>query len=474
MRKGLSRFLCELIKEVLSAEALRVQNTSMILAPYPVRKLTPAALMVGASVFTFVSNVRAQHSDPQPLTLAAALAYAHEHSPRLVASRLHIETQQAGVETAKAERLPRLDLGAAFRGTNLLTQTALGFPLTSFGDVPENQPFAHGHLNAGVFATLPVYTGGRIKSATQLAQANRQLAQTNMRDVQRDLDFNVTSTYAQVLELDRDVEAARESVKALTESQRIVDQMLSVGKVARVDRLKVVARLADIQSTLINFANTRDIEAGQLNAFMGRAIDTPVVVETTLSQRPTSVPAGELPRAVATGNTKYQIRQAQLDVAERSVDVAKSELRPSVSLAANFLTQSADPFSVYKGGAIGGVVFTFPFFDRTLSHQLEEAKSRELEHQSEVAQAKLDAMQRARTAYLQIQNAEERVRATQASIDSAREALRIEQEKQRYGRTTIENVLDAQAALLTSEADYYRALADDTIAVAALKRETGR
>jgi outer membrane protein TolC len=134
---------------------------------------------------------------------------------------------------------------------------------------------------------------------------------------------------------------------------------------------------------------------------------------------------------------------------------------------------SADPFSIYKSGAVAGAVFKFPFFDRTLTHRVEEAKSRELERRDELKQEALDAAQRARTAYLQIRNAEERIRATETAIGYAREALRIEQEKQRFGRSIIENLLDAQAALLTSEARYYRALADYTTATAALTRETG-
>ena len=88
-------------------------------------------------------------------------------------------------------------------------------------------------------------------------------------------------------------------------------------------------------------------------------------------------------------------------------------------------------------------------------------------------QVELDAAQRARAAYLQVRNAEERIRATETAIGYAREALRIEQEKQRYGRGIIENLLDAQAALLTSEAKYYRALADHLTASAAVRRETG-
>jgi outer membrane protein TolC len=118
-------------------------------------------------------------------------------------------------------------------------------------------------------------------------------------------------------------------------------------------------------------------------------------------------------------------------------------------------------------------VFMFPLFDRTLTNRVEEAKSRELERRFDLKQAELDATQRVRTAYLQAQNSQERIRATEASIGYARESLRIEQEKQRYGRGIIETLLDAQAALLTAEARYYRALADYTTATAALKRETG-
>ena len=160
-------------------------------------------------------------------------------------------------------------------------------------------------------------------------------------------------------------------------------------------------------------------------------------------------------------------------MSERSVAVAKSALRPSLSLAGEALGQSADPFAVYKSGVIAGAVFNFPFFDRTLANRVEEAKSRELERRAELKQVELDATQRARTAYLQAQNSRERIRATETAIGYAREALRIEQEKQRYGRGIIENLLDAQAALLTSEAQYYRALADYMTATAAIRRETG-
>jgi outer membrane protein len=408
-----------------------------------------------------------------PLTLDDSLVYARQHSPRLSAKRQGITTGQASVSTAKSERLPRLSLDAVVRGSSQPTETAMGFPLTQLGNIPEGQPFRRGHLNADVRATIPVYTGGRISSAVGLAQAQRELAQVSARDSERYLDFDVTSTYANLVQLDRDIEAAQESVRALTESRRVVSQMLDEGKVARVDLLKVDTRLADIVDTAIEFNNAREIQAGQFNALLGRPVETVVAVETTLLRAPVQLTLDQVSQVAAKGNTKNEVARAEVGVSERSVAVARSALRPSVSIAAELLGQSVDPFAVYKGGVMAGAVFNFPFFDRTLTNRVEELKSRELERRADLKQVELDAAQRARAAYFQAKNSEERIRATETAIGYAREALRIEQEKQRYGRGTIENLLDAQAALLTAQARYYRALADYTTAIAAITRETG-
>jgi outer membrane protein len=292
-------------------------------------------------------------------------------------------------------------------------------------------------------------------------------------DTERGLDFDVTSTYANLVQLDRDIEAAQESVRALTESRRVVSQMLDEGRVARADLLKVDTRLADIQDTAIEFYNAREIQAGQFNALLGRPIETLVAVETTLARPPVQLSLDQVSQVAATGNTKNEVARAEVGVSERSVAVARSALRPSLSIAADLLGQSVDPFAVYKGGVMAGAVFSFPFFDRTLTNRVEELRSRELERRADLKQVELDAAQRARAAYFQAKNSEERIRATETAIGYAREALRIEQEKQRYGRGTIENLLDAQAALLTAQARYYRALADYTTAIAAIMRETG-
>jgi outer membrane protein len=454
---------------------MRVKSTSRqkpaSLAPPNSRGLTLACLTLSGTVLFLVPCLSAQQSDL--LTIDAALVYARQHSPKLSSKRQSVATEQAGIAVASSERLPRLNLGAAARGSSQPAETAMGFPLTQLAQIPEGQPYSNGHLNADLRATIPLYTGGRIGSAVSLAKARRDLATVSVKDVERDLDFDVTAVYASVVQLDRDITAAQESVNALTESRRVISQMLDEGKVARVDLLKVDTRLADVQDSAIEFRNAREIEAGQFNALLGRPVDTPVALESDLPPPSTQPSLEQVSGLAHAGNLKSQLAEAELSVAERSVSVAKSTQRPSMSLAVDATGQSTDPFNIYKGGVAGGVVFSFPVFDRTLTHQVEEAKGRELERRADLKQVELDSAQRARAAYLQVKNSEERIRASEASIGYAREALRIEQEKQRYGRGIIENLLDAQAALLTSEARYYRALADYTTATAAVTRETG-
>ena len=427
---------------------------------------------LGLLGWTSVYVMYSQQPNPSPLTLDGAIAYAKQHSPLLAATKQSVMAKQAAIAAAKAEQLPRVDVSAALRGSNQTTESALGFPLTPLADIP-NQPFSNGHLNGIAAATLPIYTGGRIGAESHVAEAERDLARSNVHDVESNLEYEVAATYARLVEVQRDVQAAQESVDALAESQRISSQMLSVGKIARVDLLKVDARLADTRAELIDLTNEQQILVGQLNALMGRPVDTPAVVQTSLPRPGVAISADQAALAATTGNTQYQLAEAQTKVAQKSVELAKSQLRPTLSFSTELFKQSPDPFSVYRGGAAAEFAFNYPIFDRPLSHRVQEARSVELEDRSKAEQARLDAMQRARTAALQVQDAEARIQATQSAIAEAREALRIEQEKLRYGRGIMEHLLDAQAALLTSEANYYRALADYAIATASLKRETG-
>jgi len=69
--------------------------------------------------------------------------------------------------------------------------------------------------------------------------------------------------------------------------------------------------------------------------------------------------------------------------------------------------------------------------------------------------------------------ARERILAYERALTSADESLRIEREKYNIGKGSITDVLDAQSALLDSQTNYYRAMADYNTALAQVRLAVG-
>jgi outer membrane protein TolC len=77
------------------------------------------------------------------------------------------------------------------------------------------------------------------------------------------------------------------------------------------------------------------------------------------------------------------------------------------------------------------------------------------------------------TALLNVRSSQERIGAIRKAVEQAGESLRIEQQKYELGKSAIVDVLDAQAALLESQTNYYLVLAELHTALAQLQLAMG-
>jgi outer membrane protein TolC len=122
-----------------------------------------------------------------------------------------------------------------------------------------------------------------------------------------------------------------------------------------------------------------------------------------------------------------------------------------------------------------GVHVTFPLFDGGRRRgQIQSAAA-----QKELAQAAVDKLQsqirrEVRTALADLESAQARVRATEQSVAQAEQVLRNERLKYEAGRSVINFVLDAEAALLTNQSLWRQAHRSVSIAALALDLSVGR
>lgn len=99
---------------------------------------------------------------------------------------------------------------------------------------------------------------------------------------------------------------------------------MAVGKIARVDLLKIETRVADVQAQVISLADEREILAGQLNALLGRSVDTPVAVQQDLPSAALHRWPKKLATEAVSASTQYALAGAQLGAAQSSLACART------------------------------------------------------------------------------------------------------------------------------------------------------
>ena len=121
-----------------------------------------------------------------------------------------------------------------------------------------------------------------------------------------------------------------------------------------------------------------------------------------------------------------------------------------------------------------GVVADYPLFDGgRITAQIREQEARLASAQANLRKLELQIRLDVETALLNVTSSRQRVQSTQKAIEQSKESFRIESEKYDLGKGSITDVLDAQAAMLDTQTNHYRALAEYNIALAQLGLATG-
>ncbi|MBI2080551.1 MAG: TolC family protein [candidate division NC10 bacterium] len=425
--------------------------------------------------------------EPRPtvsLTLKDIIRIALERNAGFRAAQLEVDASERGLDIARGRRLGRADLFGAYQyaGPDAENRRRAGalvgaMPLLRTGGMRPDQEFSHNTGAFGVRYRIPIYTGGRLAADVELNELATVFSRDRLQATRDDLVFNASSVYYTILRFREDIRATETSVRALEESRRVIEERVAVGREPKVTLLKINARLAAVQQDLIRVRNAFERAHGALNALMGAEdITAPVEVIGTLEYAPAP---RILPESIAEGlerNPELRARRRAVEIQERRVRIAFAERLPDVSLGAAVQGLASEGLgtNTLVPDATVDVRVSLPIFDgKVIRSRVEQERARLERARAEVEQLKREVALEVETAYLNIVSAEERIGATRAAIEEAREARRIEQLKQELGRGIIEDLLLAQAAELEAEENYFSALADYNIAGVALEKAIG-
>jgi len=329
--------------------------------------------------------------------------------------------------------------------------------------------FADDLISGDIVLTMPLYTGGRLQNQVKATELLAKSTQQRLAHSRMELVFNVSSVFYSILGQREVINSLLFSQETLQEHYKRTNDLMKAQKAARVDLLRTEVRLADIKQKLLRENNVLDIKRFVLANLLGRDVETKAVDiqgQLTLGNIPTGLGRGHV---VALANRQdYQSLASRVRAQHKKLDIAKAERLPEVSFRASYGSRwDSDNFDEDNEVGSVGIFAEIPLFEGgRINAKIRREHSHLRAMEEALRKLKLQIQVEVETAISNIESTHTRVGVTQKAIEQAEESLRIEREKYDLGKGAIVDVLDAQSALLDSQMNYYRALAEYNTAIA--------
>jgi len=268
-------------------------------------------------------------------------AIAANYDLRIASARVVEARAQAGV--AKSFLFPQIGVAGGYNAQQVsrLSEPSQG---TAAGKTYQN-------WDLGFQLSWEIDLFGRIRSQKQAAFARYLATEEGRRGVLITLVGDVASNYFLLLELDRQLEIARSTLKLNDETVRFYESRLQGGVSNRLEVDQAVANRALTAAAIPDFERLIVLEENALSILLGR-LPGPIARGSGLGehQLPPRVPTG-LPAALLERRPDVVAAEQLLVASNADVGAAKALFFPSISLTGLLGTISGDFSNLLKADA---------------------------------------------------------------------------------------------------------------------------
>ena len=318
---------------------------------------------------------------------------------------------------------------------------------------------------------------GRLRRATEAARADLLASEENRRGVVVTLVGDVAQAYFDLLELDRELAIARQTLDSRRESLRIVRLRFDNGITSELDLRRAEGEVASASAQVPDLERRVAETENRLSVLLGRN-PGPIARGVRLTEQAVlpEVPAG-LPSALLERRPDLRQAEQRLVAANARIGEAKAAYFPQVNLTGAFGIESIALSDLFTGPARVwqfGPRITIPIFNAgKITNQVRTAEAR-------TEQALVQYQQSVQQAFREVEDAlvgHRKIRGIrpdrEALVAANRRSLQIADLRYRDGLSTYLDVLDAQRQLFSSEIELARTTRDQLTAVVQLYKTLG-
>ena len=251
-----------------------------------------------------------------------------EKSPSYQSAKELEKAAESFYLASKGKNLPSLDATMSaieFNDIPSMTLHLPSFPITS---APAG---TRKHLEGALVLSYPLFTGFAITSAIDKAKLESDQASLKVTNLKRNLAMQVTQLYSTILAEEKVIEAWQRSQKALNDSFKKAKGFYDNGLLAQSELYAIEAKLYDANANVLHHQNLRKQLLNQLSYLLSTKIES--LNATTPSLKAFVIPSEEDAKSFALlYREDLRVMEKAIDIAQSSVELAKSKNYPNVAL----------------------------------------------------------------------------------------------------------------------------------------------
>ena len=421
-------------------------------------------------------------STPTPtqrvMTLAQVERLALEQQPQVLVARAATSIAQAQAEQTRSPLLPQVIASGAYtRETGNYAPRPGAIPTTaSLGGGGSLFSQSYDYWQFGLSATQLIYdfgqTSEKLRSANLTVDAQRASEQVARLGVL----LNVRKAYFNARAMKELVDVAKETLDDQNKHLVQVQGFVQVGTQPPIALAQQKAAVANALVQLISAQNNYDTAKAQLNQAAGFVGGTEYDVgdETMPTLEDEDQPLEALASKGLAARPEMLVLVRQRDAQDATLASAKGTYGPSISAGAGITDYGVQLDQLVPNWS-AGLTVTWPLFQggltRGLVHQAEAGlESVDAQRSLEELQVRLDVD----SARLAVRAAKATIGAVDDALTSAREQLRLAEQRYATGVGNIIELNDAQVAYTTAAAQVVQARYSLSTARAQLLAAMGR
>ncbi|MCW8275150.1 efflux transporter outer membrane subunit [Pseudomonas sp. PCH199] len=317
---------------------------------------------------------------------------------------------------------------------------------------------------------------GRLRRLSESARADLLASEEGRRSVILSLVSSVASSYVTLRDLDRELEIARTTAKARSDSYEIFKLRYRAGTISEME---LAQNQSEYERTLASVAQFEPLVAQQENALavlLGRN-PGPIIRGRDLGQLTLpSVPAG-LPSDLL--ERRPDLRQAELNLisANALIGAAKAQYFPTISLTGLLGSVSNQLSNLFTGPAETwsyGVAASMPIFTAGgIAGQVQQAEAFQQQTLLSYQQAIQSAFSDVENALIASSKSREQMTYQGRQVEALSTYARFARLRYDNGYTDYIEVLDAERSLFDAELNYTRTRASVFTTMIDLYKATG-